>query len=58
MKNQIGITLAGIGVLVYLISLSVQNVMDVYYNHMIETQYNEMYSDKPCDETDKLPLPK
>lgn len=58
MKNQIGITLAGIGVLVYLLSLTVINGMEVYYNHKVETQYDEMYSDKPCEETDKLALPK
>ena len=58
MKNQIGITLAGIGVLVYLLSLTVINGMEVYYNHKVETQYDEMYSDKPCEETGKLPLPK
>ena len=58
MKNQIGITLAGIGVLVYLLSLTVINGMEVYYYHKVETQYDEMFNGKPCEETDKLPLPK
>lgn len=43
MKNQIGITLAGIGVLVYLLSLSAMNGFEMYYNHKAETAYDEMF---------------
>lgn len=58
MKNQIGITLAGIGVLVYLSSLTAINGFEMWYNWQAETAYNDMYNAKPCEETGKLPLPK
>ena len=49
MKNQIGITLAGIGVLVYLLSLSGLNVAELYYNHKAETAYDEQFNSEPLN---------
>ena len=52
MKNQIGITLAGIGVLVYLLSASATNVMELYYNHKAETAYDEHFNEEPLNKLD------
>ena len=53
MKNQIGITLAGIGVLVYLLSLSALNVAEMYYNHKAETAYDEVFNDNQLPKLNK-----
>ena len=52
MKNQIGITLAGIGVLVYLLSASAINVMELYYNHKAETAYDLQFNTEPLNKLD------